>query len=143
LIILDTNVLSAVMRRATDPRVVEWLGSQPRESIWTTTVTTFEVRFGLELLPDSRRRKILEAAFDKAIREDLDRRVLAFDEIAAGAAAMIAARQRRGGRPTEIRDVQIAGITAAHKASLATRNSRHFEHTGISIIDPWSLPGDF
>lgn len=141
MIILDTNVLSALMRRDADPRVVEWLDSQPRGSIWTTTITTFEVRFGLELLPDSRKRKALEAAFDKAIAEDLDRRVLAFDEIAAGAAATIAARQRRGGRTTDIRDIQIAGITAAHKAALATRNTRHFEHTAITIIDPWSSGG--
>jgi hypothetical protein len=137
-ILLDTNVLSALMRREADPVVVAWLDDQPPESIWTTAITVFEIRFGLELLTNGRRRRSLEHAFARMLEEDFDGRVLSFDKTAAEAAAAIAAEQRRAGRPVEIRDVEIAGIAAARKATLATRNTRHFEGTGISLIDPWS-----
>lgn len=138
MIVLDTNVLSALMRREADPIVVAWLDRQPPESNWTTAVTVFEIRFGLEILASGRRRRSLEDAFAKVLDQDFDGRVLPFDPTAAEAAAAIAAAQRRAGRPVEIRDVQIAGIVAARKASLATRNIRHFEGSGIALIDPWS-----
>jgi toxin FitB len=138
-ILLDTNVLSAVMRDEADPVVVSWLDSQPPQSIWTTAITVFEIRFGLEILGDGRRRRQLEEAFVKALEEDLDGRVLPFDQPAALAAGVIAAEQRRQGRPIEIRDVQIAGIAAARKATLATRNTRHFEGIGITLINPWKV----
>lgn len=138
MILLDTNVLSALMRREADPVVVAWLDAQPPESIWTTAITVFEIRFGLEVLAKGRRRKALEEAFASALDEDFDGRVLAFDRPAADAAAAIAARRRQAGRPVEIRDLQIAGIAAVRKARLATRNIRHFEGTGITLIDPWT-----
>lgn len=138
MILLDTNVLSALMQREPDPRVVRWLDSQPPESVWTTSVTVFEVRLGLEILEDGRRRRRLEAAFAKALAEDFENRVAAFDEPAAEAAASIAAERRRAGRPVEIRDVQIAGIARARKGTLATRNLRHFEGLGLALADPWS-----
>lgn len=138
MILLDTNVLSALMRREADPVVVSWLDRQPPESIWTTAITVFEIRFGLEILASGRRRRSLEDAFAQALDQDFDGRVLPFDQSAAEAAAAIAAEQRRAGRPVEIRDVQIAGIAVARKASLATRNTRHFEGTGIALVDPWS-----
>ena len=138
MIILDTNVLSALMRRDADQRVISWLDSHPADSIWTTTITTFEIRFGLEILPDGRKRKALEQAFARALQEDLGNRVLPVDDTAAEAAARIAAHQRNTGRPVEIRDTLIAGIAAARKATLATRNIRHFENTGITTYDPWS-----
>lgn len=138
MILLDTNVLSAMMRRETDPVVVAWLDAQPPESIWTTAITVFEIRFGIEILATGRKRKALEEAFASALDEDFDGRVLAFDQAAADAAAAIAARQREAGRPVEIRDVQIAGIAAARKATLATRNTRHFDGTGIALVDPWT-----
>lgn len=138
MILLDTNVLSALMRREADPGVVAWLDALPPESIWTTSVTVFEIRLGLEILADGRRKKTLEDAFARALEEDFDGRVLPFDQTAAEAAGIIAARQREAGRPIEIRDVQIAGITAARKATLATRNTRHFEGAGITLIDPWA-----
>jgi len=137
-IVLDTNVLSALMRRDVDPVAISWLDRQPPEWIWTTAVTVFEIRFGLEVLPLGRRRRQLEDAFAKILGEDLDGRVLPFDQAAAEAAATISARQRRAGRPVEVRDVEIAGIAAAKRASLATRNGRHFEDLGIALIDPWA-----
>lgn len=138
MILLDTNVLSALMRCEADPVAVAWLDAQPPESIWTTAITVFEIRFGLEILAKGRKRNALEEAFTSALAEDFDGRVLAFDRAAADAAATIAARQREAGRPVEIRDVQIAGIAASRKATLATRNTRHFEGTGITLTDPWA-----
>lgn len=127
-----------MMRREADPVVVAWLDNQPPESIWTTAITVFEIRFGLEILEDGHRRRSLEDAFAKALEEDFDGRIVSFDQAAAEAAALIAADQRRAGRPVEIRDVEIAGIAAARKATLATRNTRHFEGIGISLVNPWS-----
>lgn len=138
MILLDTNVLSALMRRDADRVVIDWLDAQPPESIWTTAITVFEIRFGLEILADGRKRKALEGAFSSALADELDGRVLAFDHAAAEAAAAIAAAGRAAGRPVEIRDVQIAGIASARKATLATRNTRHFEGAGIALIDPWA-----
>jgi len=108
-IVLDTNVLSALMQREPPAEVVGWLDEQPADSIWITAITVFEIRFG----------------------------VLGFDQSAAIEAGRMAARQRRGGRPVEIRDVEIAGIVAARRCALATRSQRHFEGLGLSLIDPW------
>ncbi|MEK6373853.1 MAG: type II toxin-antitoxin system VapC family toxin [Acidobacteriota bacterium] len=138
MILLDTNVISALMQRDADPIVVAWLDSQPSESIWTTSITVFEVRFGLEILASGRRRRSLEEAFRKTLEDDFEGRVVPFDEAAAQAAGHIAAERRRLGRTIEIRDVQIAGIAAARKAAIATRNLRHFEDLDLELIDPWS-----
>jgi predicted nucleic acid-binding protein len=138
-IVLDTNVVSALMRREPDPVVVAWLDALPPESIWTTSITVFEVRLGLEILETGRRRRELEEAFAKALEEDLEGRVLIFDQTAAQAAGRIAAERRRAGRAVEIRDVQIAGIVTVRKATLATRNTRHFEGCGLVLVDPWSV----
>lgn len=138
MILLDTNVISAMMRREPDPIVVAWLDSLPAESVWTTSITVFEVRLGLEILKEGRRRRHLEEAFAKALEEDFENRVLPFDQAAAEAAGRIAAERRSAGRPVEIRDIQIAGIATARKATLATRNTRHFEGCGLVLLDPWS-----
>jgi predicted nucleic acid-binding protein len=137
-IVLDTNVLSALMRRDVDPVVVAWLDDQPAESIWTTAVTVFEIRFGLGILADGRRRRQLEEAFDRALEDDFEGRVLGFEQSAALEAASIAARRRQAGQPIEIRDAQIGGIVAARRATLATRNTRHFGDLGIAMVDPWA-----
>lgn len=138
MILLDTNVVSALMRRDPEPAVVAWLDEQPAESIWTTSITVFEVRTGLELLKPGRRRQQLETAFDKLLSDELEGRVQAFDQAAAVAAGTIAADRQNSGRTLEIRDVQIAGIVTARKAMLATRNTRHFDGLGIDLVNPWS-----
>ena len=138
MIILDTNVLSALMRRDVEPIVIAWLDDQPPESIWTTAVTVFEIDFGLEILVDGRRRRQLEDAFDRLLEDDFEGRILPFERTAAQEAASIAARRQRAGRPIEIRDAQIAGIVAARRAALATRNMRHFSDLGIALVDPWA-----
>jgi predicted nucleic acid-binding protein/plasmid stability protein len=139
MILVDTNVLSAMIRVAAEPTVERWFDAQPPESVWTT-ITIFEIRFGLALLLPGRRRDRLYDAFDRAIQEILGGRVLPFDKTAAERAAAIAARQQLIGQPVETRDAQIAGIAAARKATLATRNIRHFENLGIILVDPWLGP---
>jgi predicted nucleic acid-binding protein len=138
-IVLDTNVVSALMRREPDPRVVAWLDGLPAESVWTTAVTIFEIRLGLALLAPSRRRRQLEGAFSQCLEEDLEQRILPLDESAASAAGVLAAMRRRAGRSVEIRDALIAGIVSARKGTLATGNRRHFEAFEIRLVDPWSL----
>lgn len=139
MIILDTNVLSAMMRADLEPVVEAWFDAQPVESVWTTAITVFEIRFGLSLLVQGRRRRRLERAFSSAIDDVLGGRVLNVDQMAAAAAATIAVDQRRAGQTVEIRDVLIAGIAAARKATLATRNVRHFQNANIALVDPWMI----
>ncbi len=137
MIILDTNVLSALMQATPDVRVVAWLDRQAPESIWTTSITLFESRLGLALLPEGRRRQALEASFEQLLNEDLQNRVFVFDTAAALEAAVLAATQRRAGRPVDLRDTQIAGIAVARRASIATRNLRHFQDLAVPVINPW------
>ena len=137
MIILDTNVLGALMRSVPDAAVAKWLDRQSAESIWITSITLFEARFGLALLPSGRRRQRLESKFDRLLREDLENRVLDFDSAAAAEAASLAAARQKSGRPVDMRDTQIASIALARHATLATRNVRHFADLEISIVDPW------
>nr|VFK20708.1 MAG: hypothetical protein BECKLPF1236A_GA0070988_102723 [Candidatus Kentron sp. LPFa]VFK33881.1 MAG: hypothetical protein BECKLPF1236C_GA0070990_102284 [Candidatus Kentron sp. LPFa] len=136
MIILDTNVLSALMRDRPDPSVVSWLNGQPAQSVWITAITLFEIRFGLALLPDGERRKLLEGRFSMLLEEDLEGRVLIFDESAADQAATLASDRKKSGRTVDMRDTFIAGIVLARRAVLATRNTRHFEDLP-RVINPW------
>lgn len=138
MIILDTNVLSALMRKAPEAAVVAWLDRQPAESVWITSITLFESRLGLALLPKGRRQQTLEEAFARLLQDDLANRVLDFDSAAATEAALLAAEHQKIGRPVDIRDTQIAGIALARHATLATRNVRHFLDLKIPVIDPWA-----
>src|SRR5258708_18160947 len=126
------------MQREPDAAVVSWLDKQPPESIWTTSITVFEIRFGLELLASGRRKGALEQAFNDMLEADFENRVVAFDEAAAQAAGEIAAQRRQAGRSVEIRDMQIAGIAVARRAAVSTRNVHHFAGLGAELIDPWS-----
>ena len=138
MILLDTNVLSELMRREPEARVIVWLDAQPPESVWTTSISVFETRLDLERLAAGKRLRALEEAFSAMIDEDFENRVAVFDRPAAEAAARIAAKRFRIGRPVDFRDVQIAGITAARKATLATRNLRHFDGSDLNLVDPWA-----
>lgn len=137
MIILDTNVVCALMQRSPDVAVIDWLNQRPAESIWLTSITIFETRFGLALLPKGRRRASLEDAFDRLLSEDLDKRVLDFDVPAASAAATVAAARQRAGRPVDMRDTQIAGIAVSRNATLATRNTKHFADVSVDVVNPW------
>ena len=137
MIILDTNVLSALMQQQPDPWVVAWLDTQSAESIWLNSITLFEARYGLALLPTGRRKDLLQARFEELVQVDLENRVLLFDTQAATEAAQLAADRRNRGRPVDMRDTFIAGIAIARKATLATRNIRHFEDLSVPVINPW------
>lgn len=137
MIILDTNVLSALMRSKPEAAVLAWLDAQPPESIWLTSITVFESRLGLALLPQGRRRRTLEEAFERVLGDDLQHRVLPFDTEAATQAALIGATRQQAGRPVDMRDTQIAGIAIARRATLATRNLRHFDDLPTPVVSPW------
>ena len=137
MIVLDTNVLSALMLVDRDVAVVSWLNRQAADSVWTTSITVFEIRLGLGLLPSGKRRSGLEDAFSLTVTKDLEGRVLSFEEEAARHAADFAARRRLVGRPIDFRDVEIAGIVASKRAILATANTRDFEGLGLKLANPW------
>ena|SRR5271166_5192391 len=137
MIILDTNVLSALMLRRPHEGVAAWIDLQPRTSVWTTSVTILEIRYGLAVMPVGRRRIERELSFKRAIEEKLERRILTFDEAAAEEAATLMASRRRSGRSGELRDSMIAGIALAQRATLATRNVRHFDDLAVPVVDPW------
>jgi toxin FitB len=138
MIILDTNVLSALMRQMPEQRVVDWLDRQPRTSVWTTAVTVLEVRFGLQIVATGRRRTLLTGAFEELLAR-MGQRVATFDAAAAGQASDLMAARHRKGRPGDLRDTMIAGIALAQHATLATRNTVHFEDTSIPLVNPWAV----
>lgn len=140
MIILDTNVVSAVMREPADAAVLHWLDRQPRSSVWITAITVLEVRFGLEIMPDGRRREALSQAFGRLTEEKLEQRIAPFDAVAASETATLMGLRQRRGEPGDIRDSMIAGIALARRATLATRNVKHFDDAGIEITNPWEQP---
>jgi predicted nucleic acid-binding protein len=137
MIILDTNVLSALMQRRPDTTVIDWLDKQPPEAIWISSITLLESRYGLNLVAEGDRRSALIARFDEILQTDLANRILVFDVRAATKAAELAAVRKTLGRPIDMRDTFIAGIALAHGATLATRNTRHFEDLPSLVVNPW------
>lgn len=137
MMILDTNVLSALMQQQPDPQIVAWLDDQPAESIWISSVTVFEARYGLALLTSGRRKKVLQERFEQLLHDDLENRVALFDTTAATQAAQLGAERKARGRPIDMRDTFIAGIALARRATLATRNTRHFDDLSVPVINPW------
>ena len=141
MILLDTNILSALMRTEPDPIVISWLDRQPPESVWTTAITVFEIKLGIELLAAGQRRHQLEAAFARVLQDDLQDRILPFDRSAAERASLLAAQRQREGKPVDFRDTEIAGIALARRTALVTRNVRHFQGLEVLLINPWSEEG--
>jgi predicted nucleic acid-binding protein len=139
MIILDTNVVSEIMRPQPDERVPRWLNKQPRTAIWTTPVTVFEIRFGLEAMPAGKRRTALMDSFERWLFEVVQERIANYDETAARRSAELAAERQRRGRPRELRDTMIAGIVLASHAKLATRNVKHFAEIASSLVNPWEV----
>jgi toxin FitB len=136
-ILLDTNVISELMRPSPSPDVEAWLASEPSEGLFTSAVTEAELRYGLGLLPEGRRRGQLADAIDGLLSEDFGGRILPFDRMAALAYAEIAVDRRRAGRPISPFDGQIAAIARSHDATLATRNVQDFESCGVRLLNPW------
>jgi predicted nucleic acid-binding protein len=137
MILLDTNVISALMRDAADRTVVSWLDRQAPETTWTTSISVYEVELGLAIMSQGRRRRALAEAFALVLNEDIGGRVAVFDRAAAKAAAGLAARRQQAGRPVDTHDTQIAGIAMSRRATIVTRNVRHFLGVDVPVIDPW------
>jgi toxin FitB len=138
-IILDTNVISACMRPSKNRPVVDWLNSQPAEEMWTTAVTLFELRYGIEKLAVGSQKAELEASWQEFASIIFGDRILTFDLRAARAAAELAGKRAQKGRSVDSRDTFIAGIALSRAATLATRNIRDFADAGIPLVDPWTV----
>lgn len=140
MIIVDTNVISELMRDRADPIVWAWAMSQGRDDLVTTTINVMELRAGVEKLLASRRRRELDAALDRTLNEFLGGRVLRFDFKAAYAAAEWQASRRRQGKSVPTPDAQIAGIAISRRIPIATRDVYDFEGLPIRVISPWTAP---
>jgi predicted nucleic acid-binding protein len=136
-IVLDTNVLSELMRSEPAAAVFAWVGAQPRTELYTTSVNKAEVLYGIAALPQGRRRAALAAAAEAMFTEDFNGRVLPFDEDAAVLYAEIVASRRRDGRPIEAFDAQIAATARVAGAELATRDAGDFLDCGLTLVNPW------
>ena len=139
MIVLDTNVLSEVLRPAPEPCVLTWLANQPGSALFTTTVTRGEILYGIWSMPAGARRQRFWDATQIIFSEDFAGRVLSFDNDAADAFAEIAASRKSVGRPISQFDAMIAAVVRSRGATLATRNVKDFVDCGIEIIDPWSV----
>ncbi len=137
MIILDTNVVSELMRPTPERMVLRWFSSQAAEDLHVTTVTMAEVLYGIELISSARRRDVVRAGVEKMFGEVLADRILAFEERAALAFAQIASARRRQGKHISGVDAQIAAIARVHGATLATRNTYIFEGCGVRLVNPW------
>ena len=135
---LDTNVLSEMMRTVPEPKVAEWIVRQPSDELFTAALCQAEILSGLAIMPGSGRRAELEKAAHAMFAEDFDGRILPFDTRAAAAYAEAFAARRKAGRPAGTVDLMLAAIARVHGASVVTRNMADFEGLGVAIINPWS-----
>ena len=138
MIILDTNIVSELMRPGPDANVVDWVAGQAALNLYLSTVSEAELRYGVEILPTGARRDKLLNEVEGMLREDFAGRVIPFDSAAAQAYAVIAAARRAAGRPINHADCQIAAIARSRGASVATRDTDDFDGSGIDIINPWA-----
>lgn len=136
MIVVDTNVTSELMKPAPSPAVVSWVRNRDAARLYTTSITLAEIGYGIERLPGGRRKVLVKAAADEVFSAFASN-VLAFDAEAAREYGLIVARRERAGTPIDGFDAQIASICRARDASLATRNGKDFENTGVDLIDPW------
>lgn len=137
MIVVDTNVVSELMRQAPESQVLEWFECQITSHLFVTTITIAEISYGLHALPQGKRRMQLEKAFSLAISESFMNRILSFDAPAAYIYGKIMSTRKARGQPMSIADGQIAAITLACEAMLATRNTADFKHCGVECINPF------
>lgn len=137
MILLDTNVVSELMRREPDARVLAWAASRPLEEMAVAAVTVMEIRVGIEMMPDGRRRSELDARFNSFLAQGFEDRVLVFDRAAAEACASIRAIRRRLGKPISTEDSMIAAIATVRGAAIATRDSAGFAGCSLILVNPW------
>ncbi|MFC0711221.1 type II toxin-antitoxin system VapC family toxin [Azorhizophilus paspali] len=137
MIVLDTNILSELMRPIPEPKVLAWLEKQTGDILFTTAISRGEMLYGAQRLPAGKRRDEIFQEIEAIFSTDMAGRVLPYDEAAADAHAELAALRRAQGRPSSQSDMMIVGIVRSHGARLATRNVRDFEGCGIALVDPW------
>jgi predicted nucleic acid-binding protein len=137
-IVVDTNVISELMRAEPDAKVVAWIAAQPRAQLYTTHINQIEVLYGIAILPEGRRRAALKTAAEGMFAEDFAGRILPFGASAAARYAEIMLSRRRVARPIEGFDALIAAIALAGGATVATRDVGGFSDCGLVIVDPWS-----
>ena len=137
MIVLDTNVVSELMRPNPSSRVMDWVAAQSVPRLYLSTVSEAELRYGVEILSPGRRRTQLLDQIEGMLSEDFAGRILPFDRAAAQAYAVIAAARRAAGRPINHADCQIAAVAGCRGASVATRDAAGFEGSGIDVMDPW------
>jgi predicted nucleic acid-binding protein len=137
MIILDTNVISELINRTPEARVVAWADRQRRGQLLTTAITAMELRSGAEELHSSRRKRQLEDDIEWALDELIGGRILDFDRGAAYETAAWQAHCKRAGRSVDTRDAQIAGIALARNIPIATRDTGHFANLTVKVINPW------
>ena len=138
MVVLDTNVVSELMRPAPDPTVEAWVAGPAAATLFCSAVGEAELLYGVAIMSAGQRRDALASEIEAMLREDFAGRVLPFDSEAARAYAEIAAARRADGRPVSQADVQIASIACSRGMAVATRNVRDFADMGIDIIDPWA-----
>ena len=138
MIVLDTNVVSELMRSVPAEQVVEWVDRQTSADVHLTAITVAELLYGVARLPDGQRKNDLAQHVEAMISDEFDHRVVAFDETAAAHYADIVVRRERSGRPISAADAQVAATCRSHGAVLATRNTDDFTDTGIAVVDPWT-----
>jgi len=138
MVVLDTNVVSELMKGEPSASVITWVRQQPVAELFTTSITEAEIFYGIELLPAGKRREALVEAAEGAFAEDFAGRILVFDSAAARAFARLAANFRRTGHPRTQADTQIAAIALTRGAKVATRNVAHFRDCGIDLVNPWT-----
>jgi predicted nucleic acid-binding protein len=139
MILLDTNILSELMRPEPEKGVEQWLAEQPDASVFISAITEAELRYGVALLPAGKRRSALATVIEDMLGEDFIGRILPFDSAAAVAFAKIAANRRQAGRIIAQADAQIAAIARSRGAALATRNVQDFQECGVEVINPWHI----
>jgi predicted nucleic acid-binding protein len=140
MIVLDTNVISELMRDSPQQTVLAWFDAQSTSSLFVTTVTEAEILTGIALLPDGRRRSGLAESADRVFTALFAGRILVFDSDAANIYAEIFAQRHAAGRPINQADCQIAAIARSREASIATRNVADFEGVEIELVNPWLNP---
>ncbi|MEY3235120.1 PIN domain-containing protein [Aquidulcibacter sp.] len=138
MIVLDTNVISEPMRTVPDPAVIAWLNGQVEAALFTTSINVMELRFGVERLPEGRRKADLWDVLEFTLSRLVGPRILAFDAAAAAMAARIVAEAEASGVPIGQADAQIAALAATHGFAVATRDVTPFQKAGLAVINPWA-----
>jgi hypothetical protein len=137
-ILLDTNVVSELMRVQPEPAVLRWVNHQPQDELWLASLVAFELAFGIARLPNGDRKQRLSRAMAELFEQDFAGRVLPFDLEASAVCARLCAHRESQGRPLALADGQIAAIARVHEAVLATRNTADFEGLGVVLVNPWT-----